>query len=458
MDINLVVFDFDGVFTDGKVYFSEDGKVQKRYEIKDGMALSLLKNKNIKTGVISNFKNQEINQIIISHLKFDIIYFGENKKENILLEWLKELNLRQEQVAYIGDDINDIPVLKQVKFSACPNDATFQVKEIVDYVCEKKGGEGCVREFVDKILFFSQNWVEKISFEIKKEIIYQILNFKYDKMQPIINLIKNSNLIFCTGVGKSETMAIHFSNLLKSINIKSNFLNPINALHGDLGNLNEDDLVFFFSKSGNTKELIEIIPFLKNKKIKIIGIFCEKNSILEPSCNLVCNIPFQREIQGNITSIPTNSCMSQLLFINIIISKLKEEITLDLYKENHPAGNIGENLKKIKECILLDFPNILFQGEVKLYNVLLAMTTYKKGCCFFVDEKNILLGILTDGDIRRILLKDENKKIIYQTDLNQHFYYESDLEKYIKECKKLTYIPVCKNYKSLIGIVDNFTS
>ena len=191
MNINLVIFDFDGVFTDGKCYFDEKSNIKKYYNIKDGMGIKLLKDNKIKTGLISSYstdKNILLNELdiddaIITHLKFDYVYIGCEKKINILNNWMKELNINYDSLAYIGDDINDIENLKLVKFSPCPNDAVNECKQLVNYICENKGGEGCVREFVDKIIN-NQNPITIID-EIKKEFNYQIENFNLEKINNL---------------------------------------------------------------------------------------------------------------------------------------------------------------------------------------------------------------------------------------------------------------------------------
>lgn len=460
MQIKLVILDFDGVFTDGKCYF-DNTNIKKYYNIKDGMALSILKNNNIKYGLISSYNTKKnilinennINDEIINHLKFDYTYIGSESKINILNKWLEELNLTYDNVAYIGDDINDIPVMKLVKFSACPNDAVQECRNIVNYTCEKKGGEGCVREFVDLIIN-KKNL--NILQEIKREVNFQIDNFDLNEINNLVEVIKQKNNIYFTGIGKSENIAKHCADLLKSISINAFYINSTNALHGDIGTINENDMVFLFSKSGNTEELTNLIPFLKLRKCYIVGICCDKNSKFIELCDLTINLPFHNEILGNINKIPTNSCMSQLLFCNILVSKLKENITIEKYKENHPYGIIGNKLKKIKDCIINEFPKIIFNKEIKLNEILLEMTKYKIGCCFFVNKNNELLGILTDGDIRRLLLKNENKKIINIDDINTNYYYEDDLEKFLFECKKYNYVPILDNGK-LINITSIFS-
>lgn len=461
-EIKLILFDFDGIFTNGNCYFDSLNNILKYYNIKDGMALSILKKNNYKIGLISSYNTKKnlklnencINNEIIKHFNFDFCYIGSETKLNILDNWLKELNLSYDNVAYIGDDINDIPIINLVKFSACPNDAVQECKNIVNYICEKKGGEGCVREFIDLIINKQNN---NIIQEIKKELNFQIDNYDLDKIDNLVEIIKKKNNIYFTGIGKSENIAKHCSDLLKSISINAFFINSINSLHGDIGTIHENDMILLFSKSGNTIELINLIPFLKQKKCLVVGICCDKNSKFLKLCDLTINLPFKNEILGIINKIPTNSCMSQLLFCNILVSKLKENINIEKYKENHPAGNIGDKLKKIKDCIISNFPKIVFEKEIKFYEILIEMTKYKIGCCFFVNNNNELLGLLTDGDIRRFLLKNENKKILTIDDINTNYYYEEDLEKFLFECKKYNYIPILEN-KKLIIIASNIFS
>jgi arabinose-5-phosphate isomerase len=202
-----------------------------------------------------------------------------------------------------------------------------------------------------------------------------------------------------------------------------------------------------FSKSGNTKELINLINILKERNCYLIGICCDKNSAFFENCDFIIETPFNQEINGEINKIPTNSYLSHLLFSNILVSKLKNNITLDEYKDNHTSGNIGKKLMKIKDCMTEEFPKILLSDKILLHNVLLNMTKYKTGIISFTDKNNKLLGILTDGDIRKLLLKDENKKYISISDINKNFYYETNIEKYLFECKDFTYIPIINNDK-----------
>ena len=461
MNIKLVIFDFDGVFTDGKCYFDENHNIKKYYDIKDGMGIKLLKDNKIKTGLISSFstdKNvllneQNINLSIITHLKFDYVYIGDEKKINILNKWIKELDLNYNNVSYIGDDINDIELLKLVKYSACPNNAVNECKEIVNYICKNKGGEGCVREFVEKIIHneFSMTIID----EIKKEFQFQIENFNVEKIKKLCDILKNieRNIYFC-GVGKSGNIAKHCCDLLKSISFTTFYIDILNLTHGDIGTFSNKDIILMFSNSGNTIELLNIIQLFKNIGIKTVGICCKEESRFKELCDTTIVIPFKNEISGTIDKIPTNSCMSQLIFTNILVSILKNDISLDKYKENHLSGNIGKNLLKIKDVLIKEFPKITINDineNIEINKVLLEMTKYKIGCCFFTDKEDNLIGILTDGDIRRSLL-NVDFKYINNKNINKNYYYINDIENYIFEINyNNCYIPIIQN-KKIISI------
>mgnify|MGYP005636775543 CR=1 FL=1 len=299
------------------------------------------------------------------------------------------------------------------------------------------------------------NDIHKVVNEIKNEMDYQLNNIDTIKIKNLIEIIKNrKGNIYCSGVGKSGTVASHFSDLLKSISINIYYLNPCNALHGDIGNINKNDIVIMFSKSGNTKEMINLVPFLRRIKVYLIGICCDKNSKFSNICDLVMETPFQNEIKGTINKIPTNSIISQITFCNIVVSVLKKDIKISEYKNNHPAGNIGNQLKTIKEAMSLKFPYVIFKEneEIELTKILLEMTKYNCGCCLFLNPEKNLLGLMLDGDIRRKLLRYPNLKKVNIDDININCKKETDPNKLISEYDKhYKYIPFIKNNK-VIGL------
>jgi arabinose-5-phosphate isomerase len=277
-------------------------------------------------------------------------------------------------------------------------------------------------------------------------------------IKQIINISNNNGIIYITGIGKSETIGINFSNLLKSISIKSFFLNCQNSLHGDIGTINNKDMIIMLSNSGNTCELLDIIDNLQLRKFYISSIVCNQNSKLKEFSNLIIELDYLNELENNINTIPTNSSMIQLITCNIIISSLTSiiHINKNQYKLNHIKGNIGNKLKKIKDIVIFNYPKIILEDFVLLNNVLLEMTKCSIGCCFFVNKNNEYIGLLTDGDIRRLLIDNNNFNIIKKQHINTNSYYETDIYKYLYEIdniKNKKFIPIIENNK-ILGIIS----
>ena len=150
--IKLLVLDVDGVMTDGGMYYTESGDQFKKYNTKDGMAIQHLVKNNFQLAIISSGFKTEMVKARAELLGIQRCYIGRDPKIDILKAYCAELEIDLENVALIGDDINDLEMIKSIGFSACPSDAVNVVKSNVDIVLSKKGGEGCVREFIDAYL------------------------------------------------------------------------------------------------------------------------------------------------------------------------------------------------------------------------------------------------------------------------------------------------------------------
>jgi YrbI family 3-deoxy-D-manno-octulosonate 8-phosphate phosphatase len=147
--IKFLILDVDGVMTDAGMYFTESGDQLKKYNAKDGMAIKALNEFGIKAGIISSAHKVKMVKTRAEMLNIEHVYVGGDAKIDILNGWCKNLQIDLSEVAIIGDDINDLAVMKAVGFSACPADAVLKVKETVDLVLQAKGGQACVREFID---------------------------------------------------------------------------------------------------------------------------------------------------------------------------------------------------------------------------------------------------------------------------------------------------------------------
>tara|TARA_Y100001949_G_scaffold173936_2_gene180428 strand:+ start:255 stop:773 length:519 start_codon:yes stop_codon:yes gene_type:complete len=149
--IKIVLTDVDGVLTDGGRYFSPQGEIFKKFSTVDGMGINLLLRNGIKTAIVTKEKSK-ITSRWAKEMNVTKIYSGVIKKEEKIKKICTDFKVKPSEIAYIGDDINDIGLLKLVGLSATPNDGNFQVKKIVDYVCKRNSGAGVLREIADNIL------------------------------------------------------------------------------------------------------------------------------------------------------------------------------------------------------------------------------------------------------------------------------------------------------------------
>ncbi len=152
-NIKLLVLDVDGVMTDGGMYYTENGDQFKKFNAKDGMAIKVVQKKGMKVAFLSSGSTEHIIQNRANTLGVEHVYVGPKPKIDVLYDWCRELGITIEDVAYVGDDINDLEVLEAVGFSGCPADAVEQVRLKANVVLRRKGGDACVREFVDEHLF-----------------------------------------------------------------------------------------------------------------------------------------------------------------------------------------------------------------------------------------------------------------------------------------------------------------
>ena len=284
---------------------------------------------------------------------------------------------------------------------------------------------------------------------IKHEINYGLDNLDINNLINCKKFIQSINgNIFISGIGKCETLANHFVNILKSISYKSFFISIQNSSHGDVGCLDENDVCILFSKSGNTEEIINFIKILKIKKVKIITVTCNNNCKIHNESDFQITLPLESELNIGIINIPNNSCLIMLAFINIIC-KMLEKIEIDDYKLNHLGGNIGNDLKYIEDVMNKDFPKLIFNPKLKILDIVLEMTSKKIGFLILTNKIDNIIGIITDGDIRRMLIKNKKIDIINEQDINKNFYKLTNKKIIFKDIKgtllRYKFIPIVEN-------------
>ena len=149
--IKILLTDVDGVLTDGGMYYTPDGDYMKKFNARDGMGINLLKRNEIPTVIVTKEKTVMVKNWA-KKMNIDYVFDGIQKKEKILEKICIKYKIGIPEIGYIGDDVNDLELLKKVGFSATPKDGIIQAQRIVNYVCKKNGGCGAFREVVDLIL------------------------------------------------------------------------------------------------------------------------------------------------------------------------------------------------------------------------------------------------------------------------------------------------------------------
>lgn len=149
--IKMLLLDVDGVLTDGGLYYSADGVEMKRFNAQDGYGFVLAHDHGLKIGIVSG-RSTPILDARARDLKVQEVFQGTDDKVTAMKEIQQRHSLSTDQIAFVGDELFDLPLLQMVGFSAAPRNARLEVKRMVDYVTKVKGGDGAVREIIDLIL------------------------------------------------------------------------------------------------------------------------------------------------------------------------------------------------------------------------------------------------------------------------------------------------------------------
>ncbi|MEM7175043.1 MAG: KpsF/GutQ family sugar-phosphate isomerase [Chlamydiota bacterium] len=242
--------------------------------------------------------------------------------------------------------------------------------------------------------------------EYQRNLDFFFNRIDFAQVEKIVDLFLHcpGTLVF-TGVGKSGIIAEKLALTMISTGTKALFLPPSNALHGDIGIVSPQDVVILLSKSGESEELLQLIPYIRQRGAKTVGWVLSSESKLMQECDLTIALPFQKELCP-FDLAPTTSTAIQLIFgdvLSVALMKAKG-FGLDDYALNHPAGTLGKKMNvKVKDLMLEGKHIPLCQPQDRLSSVLVELTAKRSGCLVVVDEKKQLKGVFTDGDLRRAL-------------------------------------------------------
>jgi 3-deoxy-D-manno-octulosonate 8-phosphate phosphatase (KDO 8-P phosphatase) len=160
--IKLIILDVDGILTDGKISYSSNGDEIKNFNVKDGLGIKMAQKAGIEIAIISG-RNSIPTAIRAKELDIKEVHQGIKNKKEIFHLILKKLNIKQEETAFIGDDYNDLQLLKEVGFSATVADAPDLLKKNTNLQINKNGGNGAVRDFIEEILKRNGQWKDIIN-------------------------------------------------------------------------------------------------------------------------------------------------------------------------------------------------------------------------------------------------------------------------------------------------------
>lgn len=244
--------------------------------------------------------------------------------------------------------------------------------------------------------------------KLQSESIRNLVELVDENFETAINLILDSKgRVVVTGIGKSAIIANKIVATLNSTGTPSIFMHAADAIHGDLGIIKKDDVIICISKSGNTPEIMDLVPFLKMTKNPLIAITGDTNSSLAKNSSVVLNSHVDIEICPNNLA-PTNSTTAQLVIGDAIAATLVKikGFTSNDFAKFHPGGSLGKKLY-LKVNDLIDSavkPMVSTDDDIK--DVIIEISNKMLGITP-VFSKDTIVGVITDGDLRRTLLNNQ---------------------------------------------------
>jgi arabinose-5-phosphate isomerase len=239
------------------------------------------------------------------------------------------------------------------------------------------------------------------------------------------NFIKAIELIDATkgrvivsGIGKSGNIALKIASTFSSIGISAIFFHPAEGVHGDLGLVRSDDLLIAISKSGETEEILKVLPVFKRLEVPIIAITAEMGSVLASDADAVLDVSVPQEACPN-NLVPTSSTTAALVMGDALAVALMERrgLTVDDFAIFHPGGVIGKSLIKVSQIMHTGDEIPIVKPDTPFSRVVLEMTSKRLGTTTVIDDEGTLLGIVTDGDLRRAIEKGKTLENLVASDI-----------------------------------------
>ena len=228
---------------------------------------------------------------------------------------------------------------------------------------------------------------------------------KFQKAVEILLTCKGRVIV--TGMGKSGIIAKKIASTLNSTGTAAFFLHPAEGVHGDLGAVLKEDVVICISKSGNTDEILSLLPLFKRQGVPVIAMTGNPNSNLSRQCDILIDVSVKEEACP-YDIVPTSSTTAALVMGDALALALFQErgLSIEDFARYHPAGDIGRRLLLRVDDVMhtgKEIPKV--KGETLLPDAILEITTKRLGCTCVMSSNGRLLGIITDGDLRRLIEK-----------------------------------------------------
>jgi len=296
-----------------------------------------------------------------------------------------------------------------------------------------------------------------------KSVKNVISNFSQDNINKIIDeILHNSGRLIVSGIGKSGLIGKKIAATLASTGTSSFFIHSTEAYHGDLGMINQNDILLLISYSGESDDVLKVLSFCNENEIKTISVTGNKNSTLAKNSNYFINSNIISEA-CHLDLAPTSSTTATLIIgdaIAVTLMKAKKFTEADFAKY-HPGGKIGKRLlTKVKDVMKTDKLPIL-DKNMDISDIIYNISNSGYGIGFLLQNKNII-GVITDGDIRRAIKLELNlKKIQLQSLINKNFKFtrpDSNLHevKNIMQTNKIITLPVIDTDNTLVGLVQYY--
>jgi arabinose-5-phosphate isomerase len=275
--------------------------------------------------------------------------------------------------------------------------------------------------------------------------------------------ISNAKKVILSGTGKSGYIARKIAATLSSVGIPSYFLNPVEALHGDIGIVEPDDVMILISKSGSTTDLVTLVPYLRSRSAFIISITGNGKSYLSNKADINISAYVENEAD-TLNVVPTNSTTVTLALgdaLAVCAMKLRET-TLSDFSKQHPLGQLGRNiLLQVRDVMHKDerLPVTLIGSSFR--DVIIEITDKGLGCTCIIETNNKLTGIITDGDVRRALqkyddirnLKAENIMTSSPVSVSPETYLGEALSLMENRKSQISVLPVVDNTGNCVGVI-----